>query len=268
MTLAACLLCAVFAVDPLNDNHPADAFLTMQWAALPDEVREMTTLIERGCNTDASMDLRYQAKNAWETLLKQGDHGALALISLSRSTQNKGLRSAVIGTLCATFGSYPWVKEYILTEGLHSSESFIGYTCLYCVGEQRWDEAHNLLLAKMQGRHEEDQHRFAAAKSLAQLGDLRSLPTLIEAALHRDYYYSRRCGNIGLAALTGKSLNDFNYQDREGVNLSGGVEIRDGRFDAVKELKTRLRRHAACHEYLKWLQEERPALYAALAENF
>ena len=266
MTLAACLLCSIVAAASNVEDCPADAMLAMQWADLPEDVRDMIAQIERGIDAD-SLELRYQAKTAWEKLLQRGDPGVMVFIWLSRNSEHRILRSSSTRALCGSFASHPQAKEFILTEGLHSYQSDARFTCLYCVGECRWGEARDVLFDQMQDRQGEDLHRFAAAKSLAQFGDIRSLPTLVEAALHKSYY-PRHCGNVGLAALTGKSLNDFDYQDQEGSSLLWGVVIHNGRFDAVKELETRIARYTACRDYLQWLRNERPELYATFPNGF
>jgi hypothetical protein len=111
--------------------------------------------------------------------------------------------------------------------------------------------------------------RFAAAKSLAQLGeaDAEVFRTLFEAVTHEGYM-ARMMGNAGLKALSGKNLNDFaGYQFGEGAFVSGGREAMV-QFDAVRVSETRARRYAAAEGYFKWLQKERPDLYKHLTGAF
>jgi len=105
--------------------------------------------------------------------------------------------------------------------------------------------------------------RFTVAKSLAQLGEADVLYVLI-AAVSDDAYMSRHIGNIGLKALSGKSLEDFGgYVYGEGSSVIGGAELMMP-VDALASSERKAGRFQAATAYLKWLRTERPDLYRSV----
>ena len=109
----------------------------------------------------------------------------------------------------------------------------------------------------------EDELRLTAAKSLAELGDRRVLMTLYDN-LGSNWYMERYQANIGIKALTGKDLNDFDdYDWAEGAFVSGGREaVRAGRRPEDAEVKAA--RFEAIAAFHKWLRDEKPELDAIL----
>ena len=102
--------------------------------------------------------------------------------------------------------------------------------------------------------------RYTLAKSLAQLGEADVLPTLF-AAVSDDSFMSRHVGNIGLKALSGKNLEDFEgYHYAEGAIVIGGIEA-SSPFDAITSAEKHAQRFQAAAAYFKWLKIERPELY-------
>jgi hypothetical protein len=102
--------------------------------------------------------------------------------------------------------------------------------------------------------------RFAAAKSLAELGEADVLRVLYEA-IESDWYMHRYMGNLGLKGLTGKDLNDFEKYDwSEGAFVSGGREAVP-MFDAIEQSEKRAKRYSAMAAYFKWLKAEKPEIY-------
>lgn len=102
--------------------------------------------------------------------------------------------------------------------------------------------------------------RQTLAKSLAQLGKADILLTLF-AAVSDDAYMSRYVGNIGLKALSGKNLEDFeNYHYAEGTYCLGGFEFKTP-IDAITLAEKKAQRFQAATAYFKWLKSEHPELY-------
>jgi hypothetical protein len=72
---------------------------------------------------------------------------------------------------------------------------------------------------------------------------------------------SRHVGNIGLKALTGKNLDDFEkYHYAEGAVVLGGFECK-GMDDVITLAGKKTQRFQAATAYFKWLKSERPDLY-------
>ena len=86
------------------------------------------------------------------------------------------------------------------------------------------------------------------------------------AWLHRgatsDAYMPRSMANIGLNALSGKDLDDFEgYNHGEGATVSGGNEAVPLEVDAVDDAEKKAKRYAATAAYFRWLRQARPDLY-------
>ncbi len=102
--------------------------------------------------------------------------------------------------------------------------------------------------------------RLAAAKSLAQLGEPDVLRVLYRD-LGSDQFMSRYMANIGLKALSGKDLNDFEgYNSGEGAYVIGGNEMSIP-IDAIQESENKAKRFRAMAAYFHWLRRDRPDLY-------
>ena len=72
---------------------------------------------------------------------------------------------------------------------------------------------------------------------------------------------ARHVGNIGLKALSGKNLEDFEgYHYAEGAFVIGGIEA-SSPFDAITSAEKKAQRFQAATAYFKWLKTERPELY-------
>ena len=102
--------------------------------------------------------------------------------------------------------------------------------------------------------------RQILAKSLAQLGEADVLRTLYTAVAD-DAFMPRYVGNIGLKALSGKSLEDFEgYHYAEGAVVIGGIECKT-EVDAITSAEKKAQRFQAAAAYFRWLKTERPELY-------
>lgn len=254
--LGLCLTVAPEAAEP-----PVSALPAISWAQLPDDVRLAT---EKFQQADHWRDRSDRGKE----LVPLGEPAVAAMLVVLRSGDNQRLRRDALQWLRKQHPTQADVKDFILTEGLTSSDFTIRYESLWHVGEHRWTEAREALFKQMRYDHNEDWHRFVAAKSLGELGDTRALRTLIEAAQH-DRYMPRHFGNIGLKALTGKSLDDFgNYNYGEGAFVSGGREAMLMNPDPLASATTLAQRYAASRDFLQWLQTERPMLYETLVTRF
>ena len=107
--------------------------------------------------------------------------------------------------------------------------------------------------------------RYACAKSLAELGKQDVIVTLYDG-LGNDRYMPRHLCNMGIKALTGRDLNEFNYNYGEGAMVSGGVEYRFARRP-ILDAENKASRFRAIAEYCGWLRDEKPEVYALLDPN-
>jgi PBS lyase HEAT-like repeat len=250
----------VMAADPGILDRPVSALTAIHRACVSTELAAVTDRFVRATH--------WRDRDAvGKELATFGESAAAATLAVLQSTDDQKLERDAFQWLRKYQPTHSLTKDFVLTEGLTSTNFSVRYESLWHVGEQHWAEARDQLFQQMQDYHGEAYFRFVAAKSLAELGDRRCLRTLIEA-VQNDRYMPRHFGNLGLKAITGKSLSDFGYDYGEGAFVSGGNEARMLNPDPLETAETLARRHTACRDYLKWLHDEQPELYATMVTRF
>ena len=146
--------------------------------------------------------------------------------------------------------------------GLKDSNAGIAYECAFFLGKAGNKAAVKPLRELL--KHRDDMQRYAAAKSLAELGDKDVIVTLYWG-LGDDNYMPRMLCNVGIKALTGKDLNDFHYDYGEGACVSGGNEYKDVYPDPIKYAELRVSRFQAMANFCRWLRDDNPQLFAFFA---
>ncbi|MBI1347435.1 hypothetical protein GC163_14245 [bacterium] len=260
MSLVSFVVGLCLTVSPDGTEEPVSVLPVISRASLPDDVHLATEKFEQADHWRDRLD-------RGKELVPLGEPAVAAMLVVVRTADDQRLRRDALEWLRQNHPTHAALKDYMLTEGLISSDFTVRYESLWHVGEHRWSEARETLLQQMRNYSGEEWHRFVAAKSLAELGDTSSLRTLIEAAQH-DRYMPRHFGNVGLKALTGKSLDDFaGYNYGEGAFVSGGAEATMANPDPLEVATTIAQRYTACRDYLQWLQTERPMLYDVLSNR-
>ncbi len=147
-----------------------------------------------------------------------------------------------------------------IRHGMLDENPGIRYYSAASLGELRAQQAEPALRAALERANEKrDPIRFTLAEALARHGKADVLPVLIDAVSDEAYAW-RNLGNVGLKALSGKSLEDFDaYDCREGAYTSGGTFSMP--LDALTSAERKAGRFRAATTYLKWLKTERPELY-------
>ena len=152
---------------------------------------------------------------------------------------------------------------FLLADGLADEDDQIRYGAAFRMGDLKVYSAHRRLRLVMEDAKAPAHIRLAAAKSLAQLGESCGLRLLYECVT-ADAYMDRYMANIGLKALSGKDLGDFNgYLFAEGASVTGGRELMVP-LDALTVTERKAKRFAAAAAYFRWLKAERPDLYKHL----
>jgi HEAT repeat protein len=191
--------------------------------------------------------------------------GPKALPKLTDAAQSHAevrVRRACYELLTGPFANDPTAIDTAIQFGLHDQDAKIRYECAFLLGDLKVHRAAGPLRAALDAATGNDAEflRFTLSKSLAQLGEGDVLPTLF-AAVSDDSYMARYVGNIGLKALSGKNLEDFEgYHYPEGAYVIGGQELATG-FDAIAAAEKKVERFRAATAYFKWLKSERPELY-------
>jgi HEAT repeat protein len=257
-TLVA-VLAASASAQPEDDPKPGSE------PAVADPVRAAFEQLEKACK-----DKDWRAEDAASKALAAiGDPAVQAVMNGAEDHLDARVRRACYSLLTDRFRDNPWAIQTVIRNGLSDEDGMIRYECAFRLGELKVYQSHRELRKVMeQARAPEALFlRYAAAKSLAQLGEADILRTLFEAVTN-DAYMPRSMGNAGLKALSGKNLEDFDgYHFGEGAFVSGGKEAASA-FDAVSVAEKKAGRFQAATSYFKWLQKERPDLYKHLTGEF
>lgn len=141
----------------------------------------------------------------------------------------------------------------ILLKSDDRDDQAIRYRCAFSAGSYKITRAADALREVYQAGGE---LKLTAAKSLAELGDTTGFVTLYDA-LSSEWYMERYQANVGLKALTGRDVTDFDHDWREGAFVTGGKELRRlGRQAA--DAQTKSDRYAAIARLHRWLDDEKP----------
>lgn len=204
---------------------------------------------------------------ASKELARLGDKAVWTVIDGAEEHEKPRVRRACYSLLTQSFSKNDWAIQAVIRSGLADKDEVIRQHCAFWLGELEVYRAHRDLRRVLDQAKGNDWLRFTAAKSLAELGEPDVLRTLYEAVTN-DWYMSRHFGNIGLKALSGKSLDDFDqYTYGEGAFVSGGKEATTT-FDAVVVSERKAKRYQAATSYFKWLQAQRPDLHKHVTGAF
>lgn len=202
---------------------------------------------------------------AREALLSLGPVIIPKLTEAAREHGERRVRRSCYDLLTRSFADDERTADTLLRHGLLDQDSGIRYQSAFYLGDLKVQRAEQALRAAFEGATGKDDLfiRFTLAKSLAELGRADVLPVLI-TAVSDNAYMSRHMGNIGLKALSGKSLEDFEgYVYGEGAYVSGGNELQM-QVNALTAIERKARRFRAAEAYIKWLKAERPELYSSV----
>ena len=195
-------------------------------------------------------------------VISLGPEAVPKLTEAARSHGEARARRTCYELLTSAFANDERAIDTVVRYGLHDQDPRIRYQCVFLLGDLKVHHAGGALRAAPKEATGKDDVfiRYTLSKSLAQLGEADVLPTLF-AAVSDDSFMSRHVGNIGLKALSGKTLEDFEgYHYAEGACVIGGIEA-SFPFDAITSAEQKIQRFRAAAAYFKWLKTERPELY-------
>ena len=215
---------------------------------------------------EAAEDWR-ERKAAAAELAALGDDALRVVIRGAEKHENEDVRHACYQILRETFAENQRAVETIYKDGLTDEASRIQYENAFWLGEHKVYASHLRLRRVINDESASEQLRLTAAKSLAELGETDVILQLYDG-LSSDRFMPRHLANLGIKALTERTLDDFgDYAYSEGAFVSGGVEA-IGHFDAVDVAEKRAKRFAAIAAFSRWLREDRPDLYKHLTGFF
>ncbi len=239
------------------------AFAGASFADKPDlpEVDRVLTAFEKLVRSATNGDWQSVAA-ARKELAALGQKAVLKVTEVARSHGEARVRRDCYELLTDEFAKNERAVDTVIEHGLIDQDLGIRYHCAFLLGDLKVQRADHALRAAFDEATGSDNVllRQTLAKSLAQLGEADILLTLF-AAVTDDSFMSRHVGNIGLKALSGKNLEDFEkYHYGEGAFVSGGNEFRVP-LDVITSAEKKAQRFQATTAYFKWLKTERPELY-------
>lgn len=240
-------------------TQPQEAEASHDAAGMPDTVSAAFAALEN------ASDWR-QRKDAAKRLADLGDEALSTIRRGAKRHTNEEVREHCYSLLIERFPEDERAREVIYKQGLSDTSSGIRYRCAFSLGELKVFEAHRRLRHVMENPEENEINRYAAAKSLAQLGEPDAMSYLYDG-LGSDHYMFRYLANLGIKALSGKNLNDFDYDYSEGALVSGGREAKRPRRP-IEDNKLRASRYRALANYFRWLRDAHPELYKHVAGGF
>jgi hypothetical protein len=251
---------------------PIVIFVTLLWslafagasaADRPDlpEVDPVQTAFDKLVRSATDGDWQSEAA-ARKELASLGQNAVPKVTEAAQSHGAARVRRACYELLTDAFAKDERAIDTVIQHGLPDQDPGIRYLCAFLLGDLKVHRAEGALRAAFDAATGSDNVllRYTLAKSLAQLGEADILHTLFDAVTD-DSFMSRHVGNIGLKALSGKNLEDFEtYHYAEGAFVSGGNEFKMA-FDAITLAEKKAERFHAATAYFKWLKAERPELY-------
>ncbi len=261
------LLLSLLAAGPppeATPELPADPFAAPRAGedkALDEAFARFLTIVRRKEHTSSAWA---EQSEAAEALMAFGEPAALALSQSAEDDEEIQVRKACFYWLNHRFLTNPWVQATVIRSGLSDPDPGIRQECAFYLGEHRVYAAYRQLRGAMKAAKPDEEYvRLAAAKSLAELGEADVLPILYEA-LGSDRYMHRHMANLGIKGLTGKDLNDFDYNYGEGAFVSGGVESTYLDIHGIEYAEKKARRFRALASYCRWLKATHPRYYKYL----
>ena len=202
-----------------------------------------------------------EARESGKQLAQLGEK-AIPLVIEGTRHKKKLVREYCYEILREHFPSDPRSIEAIIA-GLSDKEGKISYVCAFHLGEHRINQAAQPLKACIKDATRERRTRYAAVKSLAELGD-DSVMDMLYRGLGSDNYNARYLSNRGILALCGRDLSAFGYEGpSEGARVSGGQALLVEGMP-IEKARRRLERWKAIVAFLEWLKSDRPQLFAKL----
>ncbi len=204
-----------------------------------------------------------EARAACETLAGYGEE-ALPLVIKGTMHNKSRVRQFCYEIIYERFHSNPRTFD-VMIRGLEDENSWISYLCAFHLGEHGIKQAAKPLKACIERSDRDELTRYAAAKSLAEIGD-DSVAAMLYIGLGSDDHYTRHLSNIGIKALTGKDLTEFGYESPwEGAFVSG-PNVAEFKGHPIEKAKRKLERWKAIVAFLEWLETEHPDLFKKLEE--
>jgi hypothetical protein len=260
------LIAALLASGPSYDL-PADVF-ARPFGTVDDAFQRFFEIVSK----DEHSSTAWQAERAAaEKLVAFGFPATNYLMMTAEDEESsRKVRYSCYYWLTHAFADDEFVQAEIIRSGLIDPDAGIRYLCAFFLGQHKVYRSFVALRKAMEKAAKDGDSarvRLAAAKSLAELGEPDVLPILYHA-LGSDRYMERHMANLGIKGLTGKDLNDFDYNYGEGAFVSGGVEMTYLDIHGIEDAEKKAHRFRAIAAYSRWLKQAHPEYYKYLDAKY
>jgi len=208
----------------------------------------------------------WRTRNAARDRLIELGESALDTVLIGTEDRNEDVRATCHEILRGSFPTNERAVAAFIRGLSDSNRGYVTYPSAFHLGEHKIEAGRDALRACLAATADEPRTHYAAAKSLGELGDKAVLVTLWNG-LGSDDAYTRYLSNLGVKALAGRDLSEFDYEGAwEGAFVSGPALARtQGR--PVQKAQKRADRWQAIVRFTQWLKAEKPELIAELSEK-
>lgn len=244
---------------------------TLACATLPEmpapDVEEPAWVFEQDTPEKAFRDLvdadHWRKRNAArDRLIEFGDE-AFDLVLEGSEHKDIEVRATCFEILRDRYSKAPETIAALLRGLRDENRTYVAYPAAFHFGEYELEEGREALLQILSEDETDERTRFAAAKSLGELGAVE-VTVLLWTGLGSDDGYTRYLSNLGMKGLTGKDLTSFEYESPwEGAFVSGPA-VATTQGQPIRKAENRVSRWTAIVEFTRWLEANQPELFAEL----
>ncbi|MEE8467487.1 MAG: hypothetical protein V3T22_03485 [Planctomycetota bacterium] len=202
---------------------------------------------------------------ARDRLIELGDEALQTVLTGTRH-ESDDVRAICHEILRGQYATDPRAIE-VFVRGLDdSNRGYVAYPAAFHLGEHKIEAGRAGLRICLAAEETDRRTRYAASKSLGELGEKEVMVTLWRGLGSEDPY-TRYLSNLGAKGLTGKDLTDFDYEGPWEIESNLGGFVRYVQGHPILKARWRVQRWQAVLDFTQWLKGEHPVLFAELEEK-
>ncbi len=208
----------------------------------------------------------WRTRNAARDRLIELGESALDTVLIGTEDRNQDVRATCHEILRGNFPTHERAVEAFIRALSDTNRGYVAYPSAFHLGEYKIEAGREALQACLAATTDDPRTHYAAAKSLGELGD-KSVVVTLWNGLGSEDAYTRYLSNLGMQALAGKDLSEFEYEGAwEGAFVSGPVVART-QGQPIQKAQKRADRWQAIVRFTQWLEAEKPELIEELNEK-
>lgn len=200
-----------------------------------------------------------------DRLIDMGDEALETVLGGTRHASDD-VRAICQQILRGQYPTDPRAIEAFLRGLEDANRNYVAYPSAFHLGEYKIEAGREALGLCLAAEETNQRTRYAAAKSLGELGEKEVMVTLWNG-MGSDDPYTRYLSNLGAQGLTGKDLSDFDYEGPWETESNLGGFIRRVQGHPILKAEWRVQRWQAVLDFTRWLMGAHPELFAELEEK-